>query len=113
MSDIPISESQPEGNPPQEVRFSDLKVEPWDDKTRLKILVQITPFNKNPDLEFQIESADGSKIAQVSIIENIESKFVFTMHLRNKSKQGPYLLIGTISYEEIGIVDQKTYQFEI
>lgn len=113
MSDIPFNENKVEGFSPEKVRFVDLKVEPWEDKTRLKILVQITPFNKNPDLEFQIESADGSKIAQVSIIENIESRFVFTMHLRNKSKQGPYLLIGTISYEEIGIIDRKTYPFEI
>lgn len=113
MSDISITQNQLEGFSPDEVRFLDLNVEPWEDKTRLKIFVQTTPFSKYPNLDFLIESADGSKIAQASIIENVESKFVFTMHLRNKSNQGTYLLIGTISYEDIGIVDRKTFQFEI
>jgi len=113
MYDFPLTNSQPDAVPPSEVRFLDLKVEPWEDKTRLKILAFLTPFSKFPNLEFSIMSEDGSLVAQSSIIENIEAKFVFTMHLRNKGKPGPYSLIGIISYEDIGVVDQKTIKFEV
>jgi hypothetical protein len=113
MDDNSINKSQLDALPPSDVRFLDLQVEPWEDKTRLKILAQLTPFSKFPNLEFSIKCEDGSIIAQSSIIENIESKFVFTMHLRSRNKPGPYILIGIISYEDIGVVDQKTYKFEV
>lgn len=113
MSDYSLTESHSDALPPQDVRFLDLQVEPWKDKTRLKILIRLTPFTQFPNLEFSIKSEDGSLIAQSSIIENIENNFVFTMHIRSKSKTGPYTLIGIISYEDIGVVDQKKYIFEV
>jgi len=40
--------------PPKEVHFIDLKIEPWEDKMRFKVFVQISEFIEPPNLNFII-----------------------------------------------------------
>ena len=100
--------------PPSEVHFVELKVEPWEDKTRIKVLVKISEFLSPPNFNFSIQSKDGDLLSEVTLIENVDTEFVFTMHLRSPTTQNSFSLLGQIFYQdEIGIVDSKSLSFTI
>lgn len=98
--------------PPNEVHFIDLKVEPWEDKMRFKVFAQISEFLEPPNLNFFISNLNSEIISEVTLIENVDTDIVFTMHLRNSSPQNQLNLLGEIFYsDEIGKVDSKTISF--
>ena len=100
--------------PPDQVRFLDLHVEPWEDKKRLKVFVKITQFTTPPNLCFQILDDQNVNLSEVTFIENIDTDIVFTMHLRSKNEQEDLTLKGEIFYsEEIGQVDKKEIAFTL
>ena len=99
--------------PPSEVHFIELKVEPWDDKTRIKVFVKISEFSVPPNFNFFIKHNE-TILSEVTLIENIDTEFVFTMHMRIPSDQNSFTLLGEIIYQdEIGTVDIKSLQFTI
>ena len=100
--------------PPERVRFLELKVEPWEDKKRIKVFVKITQFTKPPNLSFQIFDSENINLSEVTLIENVDTDIVFTMHLRNQLDRNNLRLIGNIFYsDEIGEVDQKNLDFSL
>lgn len=103
----------PDGADPQNVRFNELRVEPWPDGDKIRVHAQIAPFLKPPDLEAAILNSTGDEISSVTIIENIDFNLVFTMHIRRPSVDGRYTLIGRILYEDLGVVDEATTEFVI
>jgi len=100
--------------PPNEVHFIDLKIEPWEDKMRFKIFAKISEFLEPPNLNFYISNTNSEIISEVSLIENIDTDIVFTMHLRNASQPDQLTLLGEIFYsDEIGKVDSQTISFTL
>lgn len=110
----PHSYQPPEdGLPPQEVRILSLRAEPWPEHARrVRIHLDITPFIERPNLEVIITDAGDLEVASITIIESIEDKMTFTMHIRGEEVHGPYTLSASILYPEIGSVDQKSVPFE-
>jgi hypothetical protein len=108
----PFSSTPPENAvPPGEVRFSGLKVEQWPDGLRVRVHVDITPFQKRPDLEATILDADGNEIANTLIIETLENRLVFTLHLHPDSPGKQLTLKAVLSYQDIGTVDEGEVLF--
>jgi hypothetical protein len=103
----------PDARPPQEVRFTELRVEPWPDGRRVRVHVSLTPFQKNPNLEAVISDPAGNEVAHANIIETAEVRFVFTMHIRGEDVGGFYTLSANLNYGEIGHVDSRSFTFEI
>ena len=105
----PHSYKPPEdGLPPQQVRIQDLRAEPWsEDGRRMRIHLDVTPFLQRPDIEVTILNENGDVISNISIIESIDAHMAFTMHLRGDDINGPLTLSASLSYSEIGEVDQK------
>ena len=100
--------------PPNEVRFIDLKIEPWEDKKRLKVFVQISEFTQPPNLNFYISNSSSEIISEVTMIENVDTEIVFTMHLRSSNLSNQLSLSAEIYYsDEIGKVDSKTISFNL
>lgn len=100
--------------PPNEVHFIDLKIEPWEDKMRLKVFAQISEFLEPPNMNFFITNKNSEIISEVTLIENVDTDIVFTMHLRNTCQQNQLTLLGEIFYsEEIGKVDSLTISFSL
>jgi hypothetical protein len=97
--------------PPQDVRFTELRVEPWEDGRRVRVHINVTPFQQRPNLEARIVDAAGNEIASTSIVELLENKIVFTMHLRGKVNN-PFTLFADLSYAENGEVDRGQVSFE-
>ena len=103
-----------EGLPPQDVRIVLLSAEPWPDHShRVRVSLELTPFLQKPDLEVILARQDHEQVASVNIVESIGPKVTFTMHIRSETLAGFYLLQATVTYADIGIVDQKTISFEV
>jgi len=99
--------------PPEEIRIQELKIEPWPDSRRVKVLANITPFEQRPNLELTIRTPAGEEVASVSIVEILEPKFVITMHLRGDEGESQYKLTGLLFYPDQEPVDQVTLTFEL
>ncbi len=104
--------NSPDARPPAEVRFTELRVEPWPDGRRIRVHVSLTPFQKNPNLEAAITDANGREVSRASIIETADVRFVFTMHIRSEDVGGVYTLSANLNYEETGQVDARSFNFE-
>ena len=104
----------PDARAPAEVRFLDVRIEPWEDRKRFKVLIHLTPFQEFPNLEVSLFNAQAEEIAHTSVIENSEEKLVFTMHLRGNPTPGqPYSLQVTLSYPDLPKVDQTQVSFTL
>jgi len=100
--------------PPNEVHFLDLKIEPWADRKRVKIFIKISEFSSPPNLNFSLKNKKGEIFSQVTMIENVDTDIVFTMHLRGNSEDANYILNGEIFYPgDYGIVDKEAIEFTI
>ena len=91
-SDIPL--------PPEEVRIRELRAEPLPDQRRVRIFIEITPFQQKPNLEIKILSESGREAASLSIIEAIDYKMQFTVHLKDGSTSGEYIASLDVYYFE-------------
>jgi hypothetical protein len=99
--------------PPAEVRFLEVRVEPWPDGQRVRVHVTLTPFQQRPNLVAQIVDSQNRLLSQADIIETMDERLVFTMHLREDEPQGPFRLDISLSYEDTGPVDQRGVDFRI
>jgi hypothetical protein len=91
-TDIPL--------PPGEVRIRQFRAEPWPDGQRVRITLELTPFLKRPNGEIRITDSQGAEAASISIIETMEPKMEFTMHLRGHGLRGPFTAAAYIFYLE-------------
>ena len=91
-SDIPL--------PPEEVRIRELRVELVTDQRRVRIFIEITPFQQKPNLEIKIFTESGREAASLSIIEAIDYKMQFTVHLKDDSPSGEYIAALDVYYFE-------------
>lgn len=98
---------------PADVRFQEVKVEPWPDGKRVRVHIVLTPFLNRPDLSASVLDDQGNEICSAEIIQTMDDRMVFTLHLRGESLSGRYTLQINVSYEEIGQVDQRSLEFEI
>ncbi len=119
-SDVPL--------PPDEVRIRQFKAEPWPDGRRVKIYLEVTPFQKKPSGEVIITDISGQPVATASIIETIAPKMEINMHLRTPEPSGEFSASVVLFYlqefeeEQDGeiiappermIVDEAQTSFEI
>jgi hypothetical protein len=107
---FPQPSGNPKGLPPSEVKIKEVHVEPWPDSRRVRVHVELTPFSQRPNLEADITDEHSNTVASVSIIETMQYKLVFTMHLRT-SEEGHFRLKARISYPDLGIVDETSLDF--
>ena len=68
--------------PPNEVRIRELTVEPWPDGQRLRVYLEVDPFQKRPNADLTLLDQDGRELSSVSIIESMTRKVELVMHLR-------------------------------
>ncbi|MCI0519260.1 MAG: hypothetical protein L0Z70_03285 [Chloroflexi bacterium] len=93
--------------PPQEVRITALRAEPWPDGRRVKVSLTLTPFLQRPDGEISIVNPSGQEAAFVSIVEALTPQMDFTMHLRGEILPGRYTVSALVFYEERPALDAE------
>jgi hypothetical protein len=117
--------------PPSEVRIRELKVEQWPGERKVRVYLEVTPFQKRPNVEMVITDGNDREVGAASIIESMSRKMEITMHLRNLESADRFRLSAQVFYSELPtthsqdepdrkpglpspmIVDQRTIPFEL
>lgn len=101
MSDIFFTEAGEAPVPPNEVRIRELEAAPRPDGLRIQVRIDITPFQKRPNVEALIVNQAGQALASVSVVEAIDPIMEFVMHLRQQRTPGRYTLKARVFYADI------------
>ena len=97
---------------PAETRITSLTAEPYPDGYRLRVNIEMTPFQQRPHLEVSLKDADGEEVASSSIVEPLSWKIEFTMHIRGELKN-PYTLEATLFYPDGPAAEPRTFTFDV
>lgn len=93
---------------PEATRILDLRAEPYPDGIRLRVALDLTPFQKRPDIEFVLTDAEGHEAGSASVVEPVAWKLELTLHNRKAGPTaGQYSLRAQLSYPELGKIDQR------
>jgi len=87
--------------PPKDVRILKLDAEPLPDKQRVRVYLELTPFQKRPNGEVIVRNSSGEELANLSFIQTINPKMEFTVHLRGAEAGGENTVSATVFYLEI------------
>ena len=99
--------------PPEEVRIKVLSAEPYPDGKRLRVNLELTPFQKRPWIEATLVDAEGEEVSSANIIEPLSWKIEFTLHIRRDPPQGSYTLAARLYYPEQAENDRREVKIEI
>ena len=97
---------------PEETRITALTAEPYPDGYRLRVNIEITPFQKRPHLEILLKDANHDEVASSSIIEPMSWKIEFTMHVRGELNN-PYTLEARLFYPDGPAAELQSFSFDI
>jgi hypothetical protein len=99
--------------PPEEVRIQRLEAAPHPDGRRVKVEIELTPFLQRPSLEVAITDGQGDEVASTNIIEAVNPRMSFTMHVRNAGAPGPHQLHVVVYYPDGPQADDKSLSFQL
>jgi hypothetical protein len=97
---------------PEETRITSLTAEPYPDGKRVRVNIEMTPFQTRPFLEVTLTDSTSAEIATASIVEPMSWKLEFTMHLRGASAS-PFKLEAKLFYPDGPQAEPVTYVFEV
>lgn len=99
--------------PPAEVRITELSVEPYDEGQKVRVYLEATPFQKRPWIEAALLDSHDDEVANVSVIEPLNWKIAFVLHVRRAQPQGSYRLVARLYYPEMPENDRREVAFTI
>lgn len=111
--ELPIVDPDQVPLPPEDVRIRAVKVDPYPDGRRLRLEIELTPFQTPLNLEIWVENVDGERIAHTNIIGTTTPQMTLTMHLKGMNVVGVYRLWLLLSYEKKGEIERRPFEFEI
>ena len=97
---------------PEETHIIGLSAEPYPDGYRVRVNIQVTPFQKRPHIEVTLKDSDGAEIASTSIVEPMSWKMEFTMHIRGELNN-PYTLDAKLYYPDGPSAEPQTFSFDV
>ena len=83
--------------PPDEVRIREVLAEPYPDGRRVRVTLEVDPFQQRPNLDLLALNAHGERVAGASIIETMTRKMSLTLHIR-PAEAGDYVLNVILFY---------------
>jgi hypothetical protein len=98
--------------PPDKVRIRELRVEPLPDGRRLRVYLEVDPFEKRPSAELIIVDQAGQEVAAANIVESMSRKMGLTMHLRNEQTAGHYQLRASLLYAAFAEGEQPDQEWK-
>jgi hypothetical protein len=101
MNSINFFDEKDVPQPRDRVKIERLEVTPYPDGWRVKLNIEVTPFQERPNLEVRLKTAAGQEIAELSIIETMHKNMEFTLHIRGvPSPFGEYTLETDLYYDD-------------
>lgn len=105
--EIQFNEPQDIPLPPNEVRIREASMERQSDGSRVRVVLQLTPFLEKPVIEIKILNDDDTVNVSSTIVETTDSQMSLTMHIKqpgaNLGSRGVFI----VSYPELGEVDRR------
>ena len=100
---------------PAETHITSLRSEPYEDRLRLRVNIEVTPFQTRPHIDVTLYDADGEEVSAASLVEPLSWKLEFTMHVRGRQDPaGAYRLEARLYYPDDGPqAEPVQIQFEI
>jgi hypothetical protein len=92
--------------PAEEVRLRELWAETWPDGRRVKVYLEVTPFQRQPSAEVSLLDPSGEEAAHASILETMTPRLEFNLHLRKDAPPGDYTLTVSIYYQKLPTQEQ-------
>lgn len=84
--------------PPEEVRILEFKVETYPDGRRMRVTLELTPFQCKPHGDIVIRDSTGNQVAASSFVEAVTPRMEMTLHLRSIDPGGQYSAALTLFY---------------
>ena len=97
---------------PEETKINALSAKPYPDGRRLRVHMEVTPFQKRPYIEVILTNADGDEVASTNIVEPLSWKLEFTMHIRG-DLSNPYTLNARLYYPDGPSTEPFLYSFDV
>jgi len=97
---------------PEETKINALSAKPYPDGRRLRVNLEVTPFQKRPYIEVILTDAEGDEVASTNIVEPLSWKLEFTMHIRGELSN-PYTLNARLYYPDGPSTEPSIYSFDV
>ncbi len=97
---------------PEETEITSLSAEPYPDGYRVRVNIQVTPFQKRPHIEVTLTDSTGDEVGSTSIVEPLGWKLEFTMHIRGELNN-PYTLEAKLYYPDGPGKEPHTFSFDV
>jgi hypothetical protein len=111
--DIRMMDSSEIPLPPKEVRLVSVVADPYPDGLRLKLRIQVTPFQERPNFEVRITNPLGQEVGSLSIIESVEPTIELTTHLRGEVVPGVYVVRTRLVYSDLDLSSEMSTKFAL
>jgi len=85
---------------PEETKILSLTAEPYEDGRRVRVNIEMSPFEKRPHLEIVLTDTDNKEVSSASFVEPMTWKLEFTLHLRTEPADGPLDLVARLYYPD-------------
>ncbi len=101
MSNIDFFHSEDIPQPAEKIKIEALTAVPYPDGWRVKVTLDVTPFQVRPSLEIRVRSQAGRVVSEMSVIETMIRHMEFTVHIRGvESPAGDYVAEAALYYGE-------------
>ena len=98
---------------PEETKIISLTAEPYEDRRRVRVNIEMSPFEIRPHLEVNLTDTDGEEISTASFVEPMTFKLEFTLHLRRQPADGPLDVEARLFYPDGPQAEPATVRFEL
>jgi hypothetical protein len=112
-----LTEPETERLPPADTRLLVLRAAPYPDGRRLRIALDLTPFEQKPTLELTLKNSAEQVVAETSIIEVVSWGIEITLHIRKQAQREnealdeitgrSFTLSAILSFPDLGQIDQR------
>ena len=100
--------------PPAETRLTGLRAEPYPEGRRIRVGLDLTPFQQRPMIEITLTDSFGAPSGGTSIVEPVGWKLELTLHIRKMTNTtGTYTLTAVLAYPDLGEVDRREITVEV
>lgn len=101
----------------EDVRIKQLGLFLFEDRNRVAVGFDITPFLERPCIEVKLTNANGEPAGSLNVIDTLDTNFSLTMHLRDREKTDTYEVSVVVYYahpeeEERMVVHSFTRQLD-
>jgi len=110
MMDLFFTDPKDVPQPPENIEIRQLSAKPFPDGKRVAVEFELTPFQQRPNIEIGVTNQEGRVVSSFSVVEAIENKMSFTLHLREPNPHGAYLVDMQVFYTDMAELEEESEQ---